>query len=77
MTDPVKPAGDPVAEIDEAGLKSPSEPVASPPPMDPAAVLRARRNRNMMLGLSLLAFIVIVYLVTVLRMGGYVAQRPL
>ena len=77
MSGPVTPAGAAAPEIVAAEAESPSETIQGTPPMDPAAVLRARRNRNMMLGLSLLAFIVIVYLVTVLRMGGYVAQRPL
>jgi t-SNARE complex subunit (syntaxin) len=45
--------------------------------VDREAARRAQRNRNLMLALSLVAFIVIVYLVTVLRMGGHVAQRPL
>jgi hypothetical protein len=56
------------------------QPPAPPRPMTPAereAFLKARRNRNIFLGLSLVAFIIIVFLVTVLRMGGYVAQRPL
>lgn len=52
-------------------------PPAGPAPVDREAARRAQRNRNLMLALSLVAFIVIVYLVTVLRMGGHVAQRPL
>lgn len=54
-----------------------------PPPRPPmtaeerAADMKARRNRNIVMGLGLLAFIVIVYLVTVLKMGGAVVDRPL
>ena len=54
-------------------------PVAPPPPApaDPEAARKARRNRNIAIALGLVAFMVIVYLVTILRMGGYVAERPL
>ncbi|HRD47475.1 MAG TPA: hypothetical protein PLF78_13445 [Caulobacter sp.] len=38
---------------------------------------KARRGRNIALALGLVAFIVLVYGVTLIRMGGYVASRPL
>jgi hypothetical protein len=47
------------------------------PPVDPVALAKARRGRNIALALGLVAFIVIVYGVTLIRMGGYVASRPL
>jgi hypothetical protein len=47
------------------------------PPADPKAFAKARRNRNIAIALGLVGFIVLVYLVTVLRMGGHVAERPL
>lgn len=46
------------------------------PPIDPAAAAKARRGRNIAIALGLVAFIVIVYAVTLIRMGGYVAERP-
>lgn len=46
------------------------------PPLDPAAAEKARRGRNIAIALGLVAFIVIVYAVTLIRMGGYVAERP-
>ncbi|MBI1406305.1 MAG: hypothetical protein GC145_09290 [Caulobacter sp.] len=51
-----------------------------PPPRPPMtaqeqqAARQAQSKRNVMLGLSLVAFIVIVFLVTVLKMGGYVVR---
>lgn len=45
-------------------------------PIDPAAADRARRGRNIALALGLVAFVVIVFVVTLVRMGGYVAERP-
>lgn len=55
-----------------------SEPEAPQPPkpVDPAALAKARKGRNIAIALGLVAFIVIVYAVTLIRMGGYVAQRP-
>ena len=47
-----------------------------PPPADPAAFEKARRGRNIALALGLVAFIVIVFAVTVIRMGGSVVDRP-
>ena len=55
----------------------PSQITPSQPPVDPEAARKARRNRNIAIALGLVAFMVIVYLVTILRMGGYVAERPL
>jgi hypothetical protein len=43
---------------------------------DPAA-LRARRGRNIAIALGLVGFVVLVYLVTVFRMGGNVLDRSL
>jgi hypothetical protein len=38
---------------------------------------RARRGRNVALALGLLIFVVLVFLVTVVKLGGNVLQRPL
>lgn len=54
-------------------------PTFPPPPVaprDPVAEAKARSRRNIALALGLVAFIAVVYAVTVLRMGGYVASRP-
>lgn len=42
-----------------------------------AAASRARRGRNIAIALGLVGFVVLVYLVTVFRMGGNVINRPL
>ncbi|MCX6021966.1 MAG: hypothetical protein NTZ05_09605 [Chloroflexi bacterium] len=41
------------------------------------AAARARRGRNIAIGIGLVGFVVLVYLVTVFRMGGNVINRPL
>lgn len=46
-------------------------------PVDKAALDKARRGRNIALALGLVMFIVLVYGVTLVRMGGHVASRPL
>ncbi len=49
-------------------------PLAAP---ENAAAARARRGRNLAIALGLVGFVVLVYLVTVFRMGGNVLDRPL
>jgi len=60
---------------------TPTEPAEPPPPApapsDPAAETAARGRRNIFIALGLVAFIVLVYLVTLLRMGGNILERPL
>lgn len=51
-------------------------PPAAQAAIDPDAAAKARRGRNIAIALGLVAFIVIVYGVTLIRMGGYVASRP-
>jgi hypothetical protein len=46
-------------------------------PVDKAALDKARRGRNIALALGLVMFIVLVYGVTLVRMGGHVANRHL
>jgi hypothetical protein len=54
-----------------------------PPPQKPltpaeqAAAKAARNKRNIAIALGLVGFIILVYVVTVLKMGGAVANRPL
>ncbi len=38
---------------------------------------KARRGRNIALAVALLLFVVLVFIVTVVRLGGDVANRPL
>ena len=38
---------------------------------------RARRGRNIALALGLVLFVILVFVVTVVRLGGNVASRPL
>ncbi len=38
---------------------------------------KARRGRNIALALGLVVFVIIVFVVTVVRMGGNVVDRPL
>lgn len=68
MTDQQPPHQDTPSHLDVPGRP--------PQPADPKAFAKARRNRNIAIALGLVAFIVLVYMVTVMRMGGYVAQRP-
>lgn len=47
---------------------------------DPAgetdAAMKARRGRNIALALGLVLFVVLIFAVTVVRLGANVAQRP-
>ena len=36
---------------------------------------RARKGRNVALGLGLIAFVILIFVVTVVRLGGSVAHR--
>lgn len=38
---------------------------------------KSRRNRSIALGLALAAFVVVMYIVTLVKMGPEVLQRPL
>jgi hypothetical protein len=37
---------------------------------------KARRGRNIAIAVGLVAFVIIVYVVSIVRMGGSVAARP-
>ena len=51
---------------------------SNPPGAESAdAAARARRGRNIAIGIGLVGFVVLVYLVTVFRVGGNVINRPL
>lgn len=52
-----------------------TQPESSPAtPADPAAIERARRGRNIALALGLVAFVIIVFAVSVIRMASNVPQ---
>jgi hypothetical protein len=38
---------------------------------------KARNMRNIVLGLSLLGFVILIFVVTLVKLGGNVANRPL
>lgn len=42
-----------------------------------AAAAKARRGRNLAIAIGLVAFVIIVYLVTVVRMGANVLERSI
>jgi|GEM_PF-927957 len=69
------PAPVDAAQADPAQTTMPTPPVLTSEQR--AAALKAQRKRNIAIGLGLVGFIIIVYLVTVLRMGGAIANRPL
>jgi hypothetical protein len=48
----------------------------SDPVREDEAAAKARRGRNIAIALGLVAFVVLVYVVTVVRMGASVANRP-
>ena len=57
--------------MDSEPNKKPSETTLMVPEEE-----KQRKQRNLAIAFGLLAFIVIVFLVTVLRIGGAVADRP-
>ena len=46
--------------------------MSHPPFNEPPEAAKARRLRNLMLGAVLLAFVVLVFAITIVRMGGHV-----
>lgn len=44
---------------------------------DPDQERRARNGRNIALALGLVAFVIIVFAVTIIRLGGNIIDRPL
>lgn len=58
-------------------MTEPDPETTSPASQENAAAAKARRGRNLAIALGLVGFVVLVYLVTVFRMGGNVLDRPL
>jgi hypothetical protein len=48
----------------------------SDPVREPEAAQKARRARNIALALGLVLFVILIFVVTVVRLGGNVANRP-
>lgn len=48
----------------------------SDPKSEPEAFARARRGRNIALAIGLLLFVVLIFVVTIIRLGANVAERP-
>jgi hypothetical protein len=48
----------------------------SDPNREDDAAIRARKGRNLAIALGLVAFVILVYVVSIVRMGGSVAVRP-
>ena len=46
------------------------------PPETPEQA-KARRNRNIVLAIGLVVFVILVFVVTIVKLGGNVANRPL
>jgi hypothetical protein len=44
-------------------------------PIENDEAARARKGRNIALGLGLIAFVILIFVVTVVRLGGSVAHR--
>jgi hypothetical protein len=53
-----------------------SDPVRPNPLGDNAAEAKARRGRNIALALGLVLFVILIFVVTIVRLGGNVADRP-
>ena len=49
----------------------------SDPEQDIAADFKARRGRNIAIALGLVLFVVLIFVVTVVKMGANVLDRPL
>ena len=49
----------------------------SDPNAEPEAFAKARRGRNIALAVGLILFVILVFTVTVVRLGASVADRPL
>jgi len=48
----------------------------SDPARETTADAKARRGRNIALALGLLLFVVLIFVVTIVRLGANVAERP-
>lgn len=49
----------------------------SDPVREPDAFAKARRGRNLAIAIGLVVFVVVVFAVTIVRLGANVLERPL
>ena len=49
----------------------------SQPGNESDADMKARRGRNIAIALGLVAFVILIFVVTLVRLGGNVATRPI
>ncbi|MDB5471768.1 MAG: hypothetical protein JWR84_3328 [Caulobacter sp.] len=59
---------------DQPTFPEPRKPLT---PAEQEAARVAQRKRNIAIAIGLVGFIILIYLVTVLKMGGAIANRPL
>jgi hypothetical protein len=50
--------------------------MTDPEPVDRERALQARRRRNVALGLALIGFVVLVFIVTIVRLGANAGPHP-
>lgn len=73
MSDPQVPAQAPP----EASPPAPAEASRTPGPDAAQNAHKAKRGRNIALALGLVSFAILVFLVTVVRLGANILDRPL
>jgi len=56
--------------------KPPLTPIQVPMGPEGAEQAKARNMRNIVLGLSLVGFVILIFVVTLVKLGGNVANRP-
>lgn len=67
--------------VDDFTKRFMGEPMGDPPPRPGVRLteqqLRARRARSIAIALALGAFVIVIFLVTIVRLGGNVLTRPM
>ena len=67
--------------VDDFTKRFMGDPTGDPPPQPGVKLteqqLRARRARSIAIALALGAFVIVVFLVTIVRLGGNVLTRPM
>jgi hypothetical protein len=58
-------------------VKDKTPEVIVPSAQDTAEQAKARNMRNIVLALGLVGFVILIFVVTLVKMGGNVANRPL
>ncbi len=76
MSDPQVPQEAPPKAPQEAPQPAPAE-ARAPGPDAAQNVHKAKRGRNIALALGLVSFAILVFLVTVVRLGANILDRPL